>query len=338
MLIYFTSRVISSTTAFLYPGYASFKCLSQRPASEAELERWLMYWSVLGCIVGVEYVAEWLISWLPLYYPLKTVFLLYLSLPQTQGSSYLYVNYLQPFFHSHEADIDATLVKVKTRVCTYLQEKFRLLWGNVLGSLGQTEQPGATTSSDIAQPPSVANPVSGPTELLGGLWRSYGPSVVASGASLFTMASAALHIRQARAPPQRPQQPRSSSSTIAERRRQLEVELASLPPMDQYQQNNNNSSGSEPESPVLMPKQRAGSSSYLPTSGASESDLRSRNGGGNGTYEEVEVPSDVEGYDVGPLPQRSVAPAGAAQPSATRRTSWFGWGGSAPAAPEKKDE
>lgn len=22
-----------------------------------------MYWSVLGCIVGVEYLAEWLISW-----------------------------------------------------------------------------------------------------------------------------------------------------------------------------------------------------------------------------------------------------------------------------------
>ena len=53
----------SATTAFLYPGYASYKTLSQRPASEAELERWLMYWSVLGCIVGVEYLAGWLISW-----------------------------------------------------------------------------------------------------------------------------------------------------------------------------------------------------------------------------------------------------------------------------------
>lgn len=53
----------SATAAFLYPGYASYKTLSQRPASEAELERWLMYWSVLGCIVAVEYVAEWLISW-----------------------------------------------------------------------------------------------------------------------------------------------------------------------------------------------------------------------------------------------------------------------------------
>ena len=53
----------SATAAFLYPGYASYKTLSQRPASEADLERWLMYWSVLGCIVAVEYVAEWLVSW-----------------------------------------------------------------------------------------------------------------------------------------------------------------------------------------------------------------------------------------------------------------------------------
>jgi hypothetical protein len=52
----------SSVGVFLYPGYASYKTLSQRPASEADLERWLMYWSVLGCIVGVEYIAEWLVS------------------------------------------------------------------------------------------------------------------------------------------------------------------------------------------------------------------------------------------------------------------------------------
>jgi hypothetical protein len=55
--------VPSSVGAFLYPGYASYKTLSQRPASEEELERWLMYWSVLGCIIGVEYIAEWAVSW-----------------------------------------------------------------------------------------------------------------------------------------------------------------------------------------------------------------------------------------------------------------------------------
>lgn len=59
----YSSRCFSAAVAFLYPGYASYKTLSQRPASEEDLERWLMYWSVLGCVVAVEYTTEWLVSW-----------------------------------------------------------------------------------------------------------------------------------------------------------------------------------------------------------------------------------------------------------------------------------
>ena len=47
-------------------------------------------------------------------------------------------------------------------------------------------------------------------------------------------------------------------------------------------------------------------------------------------YEEVEVPSDVEGYDVGPSTGRPGGDVG-------RQTSWFGWGGGA-AQSEKKRE
>jgi hypothetical protein len=48
--------------AYLYPGYASYKTLSQRPANEADIERWLMYWSVIGCVVAIE-STEWLVNW-----------------------------------------------------------------------------------------------------------------------------------------------------------------------------------------------------------------------------------------------------------------------------------
>ncbi len=53
----------SLTGAFLYPAYGSYKTLSHRPSSERDLERWLMYWSVLGCIIATEYVAEWIVRW-----------------------------------------------------------------------------------------------------------------------------------------------------------------------------------------------------------------------------------------------------------------------------------
>ena len=52
----------SCLVAYLYPGYASYKTLSQRPANEEEIERWLMYWSVIGCVVAIE-SAEWLVNW-----------------------------------------------------------------------------------------------------------------------------------------------------------------------------------------------------------------------------------------------------------------------------------
>ncbi|KAI5116719.1 hypothetical protein M0805_000828 [Coniferiporia weirii] len=328
MLIYFTSRVISSTVAFLYPGYASYKTLSQRPASEADLERWLMYWSVLGCIVGVEYVAEWLISWLPLYYPMKTIFLLYLSLPQTRGSSYIYINYLEPFLQYHEPEIDATLVKLKARVYTFVQEKLRLIWEQILGSVGHPPQPGAGAAADGAQPPSMGDPVSGPTQLLGGLWRTYGPSVVASGASLYTMARAASAAQQRPQPTPGQAQGRSVSHTTSERRRQLESELSLLPPTDEL----HNSSGSESEYPTSTIPVQHGSSAYLPPSVAgSEADLRAR----VGQFEEVEVPSDVEGYDLGPSPRRGPTDAPL---SPTRRTSWFGWGAQAPPDKGAKDD
>lgn len=55
--------IVSAWFAFLLPSYATFKALSHRPLSEHELQRWAMYWTVVGAFVAFEYTAEWLISW-----------------------------------------------------------------------------------------------------------------------------------------------------------------------------------------------------------------------------------------------------------------------------------
>ncbi|TDL27728.1 hypothetical protein BD410DRAFT_713386 [Rickenella mellea] len=339
MLIYFTSRVISSTAAFLYPGYASYKTLSQRPASEEDLERWLMYWSVLGCIVGVEYVAEWLVSWLPLYYPMKTIFLLYLCLPQTRGSSYLYTKYLQPFFHAHETDIDAALVSMKTRVYAFVQEKIRLLWDQVAASLGQSSTSASATpptGQPGAAPPTMRDPMSGPAQLLGGLWRSYGPTIIASGAALLRQTAPAaaggaapsyFDARSTGATAQPPPAPSRMESTqsVIERRRQLEAELAAL------EAHTPSTTSTPSDSPMQTMPTQQGSSSFSPSSRTdSDADLRSR----GGQFEEVEVPSDVEGYDVRPggsSPRGKESEQGHAYDGKGQagRTSWFGWGGAA---------
>ncbi|KIK97942.1 hypothetical protein PAXRUDRAFT_824410 [Paxillus rubicundulus Ve08.2h10] len=295
MLFYLASCVISSVVAFLYPGYASYKTLSQRPASEEDLERWLMYWSVLGCIVGVEYVAEWLISWIPMYYLMKTLFLLYLALPQTRGSSYIYINHLQPFFHSHESQIDATLASFKARLYVFIQERFRALWEQLAGVLGQQQQSqygpsGLGGVATVAQP-SLGDPASGPAQLVTGLWRSYGPGIIASGAALLSQGGGipGSAMEQAWRSPAG-----SSSRSTRERKRQAEAEVQPLP----------------------VPS--ASGSTQAFSRNSSDSELRGR---GTGRFEEVDVPSDVEGYDVGGRRSRGSGSEASARPS-----SWFGWG------------
>ncbi|KAJ7702924.1 TB2/DP1, HVA22 family-domain-containing protein [Mycena metata] len=331
MLFYLTSRLVSSVAAFLYPGYASYKTLSQRPASEEDLERWLMYWSVLGCIVGVEYVAEWVISWIPLYYPIKTLLLLYLALPQTRGSTYIYTNHLQPFFRTHESQIDSLLAQLRVYIYQQLQKWVRLLWEHIGASMGQQplESQASGYPDGAAPPPPQPNGLSG---VVGSLWRSYGPGILANGAALLRPVPATGPQRApitmnsaAGIPPSSMFYPGADAAgatqSILERRRQLEAELAALPHVP-----SSLSSLALPVTPGSAPLTPGASSSTTYSRNSSGTDLtnrgppRERRDSFGGRFEEVEVPSDGEGYDVRDNNDGRPAPA-------ARGSSWFGWGG-----------
>jgi len=322
MLFSFTSRIISAITAFLYPGYASYKTLSQRPASEEELERWLMYWSVLGCIVGVEYLAEWLVSWIPFYSTIKAIFLLYLALPQTQGATYVYQVHLRPFFAKHEHQIDQTIAEVRARAYRFLQEKVRAVWQAALGALAPgTEAATQNMAGPTQPPPTLNNPASGPAHLISSLWTSYGPSILAGGAAFIRQTAAATlpatgvgaasgsalaapgsqrSVNALNTPPGSIFNGRSSDQTAG--RRRLDAELDQL-------------SSSLPMAPQLIP--RANNPAF--SSGASSSSPSLRERTISGRFEEIKH----EGYEVdgdefvgGFVPQ---------QPTPSRG-SWFGWG------------
>ena len=53
----------SAWFAFLLPSYGTWKALTHRPVSEPDLERWCMYWSVVGAFVAVEYVTGFILDW-----------------------------------------------------------------------------------------------------------------------------------------------------------------------------------------------------------------------------------------------------------------------------------
>ncbi|KAI0293879.1 hypothetical protein B0F90DRAFT_1760339 [Multifurca ochricompacta] len=288
MLVYLTSRVVSCIVAFLYPGYASFKTLSQRPASEEDLERWLMYWSVLACVIGVEYLAEWLVSWC------------------TKGASYLYQTQLEPTLRAHESQIDAALAQLRARVFTFLQTRARMLWEYIIASAtgphsssssSNAGTPVGAASGGSAQGPPLSDSVSGPTQMLGTLWRTYGPAIIASGTVLLQ------------------RQGLTTTTTTTETTHQEQVQG--------YDVGDGSHSGSGPNSPLPI-------TSHIPTSSSSAASSSSISGGHQGLrervasgtnilgpggrFEEVEVPSDAEG-DRSP---------GSSEP-VTRTSGWLSW-------------
>ncbi|KAG0328746.1 receptor accessory protein 4 [Dissophora globulifera] len=107
MLLYLLSRIVSTVAGSVYPAYASYKAINSR--SNTRLTAWLMYWTVMGLFTLVEFVLDTFIFWFPFYYEIKLIFVLWMIMPQTQGSIYLYQKFVDPYLSQHEHDIDKAL-------------------------------------------------------------------------------------------------------------------------------------------------------------------------------------------------------------------------------------
>ena len=235
-----------------------------------------------------------------MYYFMKTLFLLYLVLPQTRGSSYIYINHLQPFLHLHESQIDATLASFKARLYAFIQERFRALWDQLVGAVRQQQQAEYAPSTGgiaVGAPPSLGDPVSGPVQLVAGLWNSYGPTLLASGAMFLSQGTAASGsaIEKAWRTPAGSQIHLETTQPTRDRKRRSKVPAAS----GSFEASPRQSSGSE---------------------------LRAR---GAGRFEEADEVSDGEGHEDDGRERRSGLER-AAGPA-----SWFGWAPSG--AKEKSD-
>ena len=272
---------------------------------------------------------------IPFYFPLKTLFLLYLALPQTRGSSYLYRAHLHPFLATHEPQIDAAVASLRTRVYAFVHARARALWDAVSAAasssaaadLADPMGSGARAGGAAAPPPSLGDPVSGPVAMLGGLWRTYGPAIVATGAAMLRQGAAASAGDSERALGEGRRAASASASRSASgagadaaererKRRVLEAELAALG-VEGYDVGGESAVPSAEGSPVRVRGFEAELRERGSSSGGSASG--GNGGGGAGRFEEVEVPSDGE-----------EAPARA--PAAQRRGSWFGWGAGGGAA------
>lgn len=194
------------------------------------------------------------------------LFLLYLALPQTQGASYLYLTQLEPVLRAHESQIDAALAQLRSRIFAFLHARARMLWDAIIASATtgplSSPAPEAISVGSSAQAPPLSASVSGPTQMLGTLWRTYGPAIVAGGTALLQRQGVST--------------PNNTRATTAE-------------PMQGYDV------GDGPE-PVDMPHMKGRtSSSSESVAGLRERVASGTNIGPGGRFEEIEVPSDAEG-------------------------------------------
>jgi len=167
------TQALCTWFAFLLPCFATFKAISHRPQSDADLEKFAKYWTVIGLFVAFRYSVEWLVSWLPFYDEITTLFLLFLSLPQTQGSTYIYDSYLSPFFTRNEATLDADIISLQKQAFVFVQTRLTDLWNVVVGALNKN-----TVERGAPGQPQSASGAGLSLEGALGLFRSYAPSLI----------------------------------------------------------------------------------------------------------------------------------------------------------------
>eukprot|EP01023_Acetabularia_acetabulum_P056747 TRINITY_DN658_c1_g1_i1.p1 TRINITY_DN658_c1_g1~~TRINITY_DN658_c1_g1_i1.p1 ORF type:complete len:179 (-),score=21.02 TRINITY_DN658_c1_g1_i1:433-930(-) len=87
----------------LYPGYQSFRAIES--AGSKDDTQWLTYWVVYAFVHAIEDVVIFVLEWIPFYYEFKLLFLLWLSIPQFQGATLLYTEFVKPFLIAHKDQI-----------------------------------------------------------------------------------------------------------------------------------------------------------------------------------------------------------------------------------------
>lgn len=262
LLLHLPTLALNSTFTLIYPLYSSYKAVTSSTTSLAEMEVWLVYWSVFACWTLFESLFGFLWSWIPFYYELRLLFNIWLVAPQTRGATYIYTSHLHPFLQTNQEAIDDYIEQGKRNLKGRLDGVLGGLWnaslssaggeGEALGVPGKGARHRPPGPGNVPAPPTQHNPAQAPMSLFGNLVKTYAPLAVAS----------AKNFLESKAPPPSTVAysiPSSSSGNITDakkreeamqRRRQLESQLAALGASGIPSSGSSSSNDSDEQGPV----------------------------------------------------------------------------------------
>ena len=331
LLLHLPTLALNATATLVYPLYSSYKAVTSASTSLADMEVWLVYWSVFACWTLFESLFGFLWSWMPFYYEIRLLFNVWLVAPQTRGATYIYTNHLHPFLQSNQEQIDALVDDAKRRLRAKVDASLGGLWSASLGS-GASESPPAAAAtgkdarhrppgpSNAPAPPTQHNPAQAPMSLFGNLVKTYAPVAIASAKQFLeskapppnTTASAAAYSI-----------PASGSGNVAQerkreeamqRRRNLESQLAALDASGVPSSTSSSSNESDDGPPVVTmihPKNPRSSFGAGNASPNAQGSLRNRivSGGNRNTVKAGQTMGDsydlLDQNDLGPHPGQS---------------------------------
>ena len=98
------ASILTNLIGVAYPVFMSFYALESEGADDDK--QWLTYWVVFGLYSIADQFAGFILSFIPFYYVLKVSSLIWLFHPSTQGATYVYYNFVQPYWKQCESKIE----------------------------------------------------------------------------------------------------------------------------------------------------------------------------------------------------------------------------------------
>jgi len=98
---------VSNLIGWALPAYLSFRAI-ETPGTQDDVQ-WLTYWVVFGFFNFVEtFALRVVLYYLPFYFAFKTVFILWLQLPQFRGAQTMYHAVIKPVTANARRNINTT--------------------------------------------------------------------------------------------------------------------------------------------------------------------------------------------------------------------------------------